>query len=149
MGSAVSSFGFKPQLGKAAHLRSCPFWGSSYRLAEGGRSGMEPVTSASRNLLLRPKSNNSHRQSLLQSLLWFGRRLCWVPTLAGLFSLLNSALFRKNPSSSSCVFPLLSQDYHIHNTSDNRYVGVFPAPSNSAIPAGCPTIQLNFDTIYL
>ena len=76
MGSTVSSFGFKPQLGKAAHLRSCPFWGSSYRVAEGGRSGMglqEPVTSA-------------QVQQLLQAIIAAELPVVWVEALLGAHS---------------------------------------------------------------
>lgn len=49
----------------------------------------------------------------------------------------------------SCVSRLLSHYYHTHKTSNTRCMGIFvPTKQFSATAAGCPTVSLNFDTIY-
>lgn len=36
-----------------------------------------------------------------------------------------------------------------HKTPDTRYVGFLSTSTNTPIPAGCPAIEFNSDTIYL
>lgn len=47
-------------------------------------------------------------------------------------------------------FPLLSHNYHIHNTLHTSYVDAFfPSLTSSLTLAGYPTIQFSSDTVYL